>query len=390
MNGRIASKLSELNHDLVERIKELNCLYGISRLVEKENISLEDILQGVVNLIPPAWQYPEVTCARINLKDRQYRTDNFRPTEWKQEEAIIVNSKKIGTLEIYYLDERPIVYEGPFLKEERDLIHGIAERLGHIIESKKAEIALQRSYAREKRLRKKLQSEMQNRVDFTRQLVHELKTPLTALLATSQLLLEETRNTRLEKVSGYVCEGANNLNDRIDELQDVTRGEIGKLRLEPEKLDVEELLVNLIEETRALSSQHGVSIDLQLKNGTLPPIYADPERVRQIMLNLINNACNYASAGKRITIKAKKDLDSKVIEIEVKDYGPGIPKDKRSMVFKPGYQLARQAERRVGMGLGLTLCKMLVELHGGQIWLESTVGKGSSFIFTLPLGNPQT
>lgn len=379
------ARLRELNHDLIERIKELNCLYGISRLVEKEDISLNDILQGVVDLIPPAWQYPEVTCACINLKDRKFRTTNFGETHWQQSEAIIVNGKRVGTVEVYYLEERASAYEGPFLKEERDLIHGIAERLGHIIESRIAETTLQKLYSREKKLRKQLQVEMQNRVEFTRQLVHELKTPLTSLMATSQLLSEETRSTRLEKLSGYVWEGANRLNSRIDELHDVIRGETGKLKLELRPVDLKRLLPSLVEETKALSRQHGVSIDLEIKDSHLPVVYADSERVRQIMFNIINNACKYASEGKRVTIRASSRPDSRTVVIEVQDYGPGIPKDKKRAIFKPGYQSSRNNERTGGLGIGLTLCKMLVELHGGSIWLESESGRGSSFFFTLPI-----
>ncbi len=382
-NENTEAKLRELTHDLFERIKELKCLYGISRLVEDRNISLDNIMQGVVDLIPPAWQYPDVTCAIIDLKDRKFKTKNFKETIWKQSEAIIVNGKQAGIVEVYYLKERPFAYEGPFLKEERDLIHGIAERLGHIIESKIAESNLQTSYAREKRLHKKLQMEMQSRVHFTRQLIHELKTPLTSLMATSQLLVEETRGSRLEKLAGYVWEGATSLNVRIDELHDLIRGEIGKLKLELKPLNIEQLLLSVVDETRALLQQHDVSINLEMDKH-LPDVNADAERVRQIMFNLINNACKYASEGKRITVRANRETDS-MVRIEVQDYGPGIPKEKRRMLFKPGYQLSHHVEGPGGLGIGLTLCKMLVELHGGGIWLESTVGKGSSFFFTLPV-----
>lgn len=380
-DGDIKARLRALTHDLVERIKELNCLYGISRLVEKENSSLDNILQGVVDLIPPAWQYPEVTCARISLRDRTYQTANFREAPWKQSDTVTVNGKRAGILAVYYLEERPFSYEGPFLKEERDLIHGIAERLGHIIESRLAEAALKKSYSREKRLYKKLQKEMQGRVDFTRQLVHELKTPLTALLATTQLLKEETHSTRLEKLSGYVWDGANSLNRRIDELHDVIRGEIGNLKLDTKPLDITRFLRSLVEETKAFTDQHGMSIDLAI-NGPLPSIYADKERARQIMFNLINNACKYASAGKKITITAAAGKD--FVRIEVRDYGPGIPREKRRLLFHPGYQVAREGESLTGLGLGLTLCKMLVELHGGTIGVESATGKGAAFFFILP------
>jgi two-component system clock-associated histidine kinase SasA len=383
----IEARLRLLTHDLVERIKELNCLYGISRLVEKENTSLDDILQGVVDLIPPAWQYPEVTCARINLHDRTYRTKYFRESPWKQSDTITVNGESVGTVEVYYFEEKPFSWEGPFLKEERDLIHGIAERLGHIVESRLAEAELKKSFNREKRLHNKLQKEMQSRIDFTRQLIHELKTPLTALLATSQLLNEETRATRLEKLSGYVWEGANSLNRRIDELHDVIRGEIGKLKLRLKPLDVARFMRSLVEEMKAFTDQHAVSIDLEI-NGNLPTVLADEERVRQVMFNLINNACKYAASGRRITITAASTKG--FVKIEVRDYGPGIPGEKRKMLFRPGYQIAQEGENLAGLGLGLALCKMLVQLHGGTIGVVSAAGKGASFFFTLPCRQKST
>jgi PAS domain S-box-containing protein len=129
-------------HDLGERVKELNCLYGISKVVEQQDISLEEILQGIVNLIPASWQYPEITCARVILGDQVFVTDKFNESVWKQGGDIIVHGERAGALEVFYLEERPEIYEGPFLKEERNLIDAIAERLGKIIESKRTEEAL--------------------------------------------------------------------------------------------------------------------------------------------------------------------------------------------------------------------------------------------------------
>lgn len=136
-------KLHRYSRDLGERVKELNCLYGISNLVEKPDISLDEIIQGIVDLIPSSWQYPEITCSRILLEDKEYKTENFKETNWKQSSEIFVHGKRMGVLEISYLEERPEIDEGPFLKEERDLINAITERLGHIDERKHAEEALQ-------------------------------------------------------------------------------------------------------------------------------------------------------------------------------------------------------------------------------------------------------
>ncbi len=136
---RAETALRKRTHDLGERVKELNCLYGISRLVEKHGISLEKIIQGCVDLIPPAWQYPKITCARIILAGQEFKTKNFRETEWKQASNIIVHGELIGTVEVYYLEEKAVSDEGPFLKEERALINAIAKRLEWIAERRQAE-----------------------------------------------------------------------------------------------------------------------------------------------------------------------------------------------------------------------------------------------------------
>jgi len=134
--------LREKTHDLGERVKELNCLYNISHLVEKPDISLEEILQETVDLIPFSWQYPEITCARLILQDLTITTNNFNETVWKQASDIMVHGERIGVLEVIYLEERSGSDEGPFQKEERSLINAIVERLGKVIERKQVEVAL--------------------------------------------------------------------------------------------------------------------------------------------------------------------------------------------------------------------------------------------------------
>ncbi len=133
----------EVEHALRERLKELNCLYGIFRLVEHHRNSLQPILQGIVDLLPPSWQYPEISCARLMLHDQQYKTADFRQTAWKQSAEIRVGRKPAGMVEVYYFEEMPELDEGPFLKEERDLINAIAQRVGRIVEHVQVEEQLQ-------------------------------------------------------------------------------------------------------------------------------------------------------------------------------------------------------------------------------------------------------
>jgi len=141
----IGQALQKKTNDITERVKELNCLYGVSNLVEKPGISLEEILQKTVDLIPPAWRYPEIAGAQISLEHQTFKTKNYKETIWKQSAAIIGKNGRIGTLTICYLEERPRNEEGPFLKEERNLINAIAKRLGDIIEHKQTGIALKES-----------------------------------------------------------------------------------------------------------------------------------------------------------------------------------------------------------------------------------------------------
>ena len=138
--------LRKKTRDLGERVKELNCLYNISHLVEKPDISLEEILQETVDLIPLSWQFPEITCARLILQDHTFTTDNFNETVWRQASDIVVHGERIGTLEVIYLEKRPENDEGPFLKEERSLINAIVERLGKIVERKQTQEALRKAH----------------------------------------------------------------------------------------------------------------------------------------------------------------------------------------------------------------------------------------------------
>jgi len=131
--------LRKRTHDLGERVKELNCLYDISKLIERLDFSWEQVFQGIAGVIPSALQYPEVACARIVLENHAFETENFLETSWKLAKAIIVHGERIGYVEAGYVEERPEEAEGPFLLEERGLINAIAERLGRVLERKRSE-----------------------------------------------------------------------------------------------------------------------------------------------------------------------------------------------------------------------------------------------------------
>ena len=117
-------------HALGERIKELNCLYGIAQLAERFPSSLRDVLAGAVRVLPPAWQYPETACACIVYDGVRYESDRFSLSPWRQSSRILASGKVAGEVIVGYRDERPPSFEGPFLREERTLINAVAEYLG--------------------------------------------------------------------------------------------------------------------------------------------------------------------------------------------------------------------------------------------------------------------
>jgi len=135
-------ELKQLTYDLSERVKELNCLYSISTLIDQIGISLEEILQGTVDLIPPSWQYPNITRARLIIDGTAYTSDDFAESQWNQTCPIISDGEEVGNVEVFYLDERPKSDEGPFLSEEWKLISAVAATIGTIVEKKYAEDAL--------------------------------------------------------------------------------------------------------------------------------------------------------------------------------------------------------------------------------------------------------
>ncbi len=257
--------------------------------------------------------------------------------------------------------------------------------LGHamdITELEQAQEKLEEAYEQERRLREQLQTEVQWRIEFTRALVHELKTPLTPVLSSSELLYSELREEPWMSIAENIHRGATNLSRRIDELLDLARVEIGTLKLNQEALDVLPLLQGVGNDMAVVTKAAGQSLTLELPP-SLPRVWADEERLRQVALNLLINASKFTQEGGKITLRARKQNGSLVVEVE--DNGPGIPKEDQARLFLPYHRRLGDREHLSGLGLGLALCKNIVELHDGEIWVNSEVGKGSTFGFSIPL-----
>jgi len=173
---------------LRERIKELNCLYGVSQLAERHLYSLDDLLQELVNFLPYSWQYPEITCARILFKGKTYTSDGFKVTNWRQSSRLYMYHEAVGECDIFYLEECPPADEGPFLKEERALLDAVAEQIGTLATRISADLELQ---------------ETNRQLTLERQALQESNTALRVVLARIEQEKEEVQRdikTNVEKI----------------------------------------------------------------------------------------------------------------------------------------------------------------------------------------------
>ena len=226
-----------------------------------------------------------------------------------------------------------------------------------------------------------LREEIERRIEYTKLLVHELKTPLTPMLAASEVLAHQ-QNGEFKVISQNLYEGACALNKRIDELLDIARGEIGMLSINPEPCDIIKVVRKISDEMLYLFKSRNQTLMLDIEPVS-KIIEVDPERIRQVIVNFLDNAFKFTPAGGSVILRVKS-LDDKLL-FEVEDNGLGIPDDEKDKIFRSYYSRKKADNPHTGIGVGLTLAKMLIELHGGEIGVRSADGQGSVFYFSLPL-----
>ena len=240
---------------------------------------------------------------------------------------------------------------------------------------------LKESLKTEESLRNALEREIEQRTNFIRSVVHELKTPLTPLLGASEMLVNEIEDETLKHVAVNINRGARNLNNRVMDLIDITKGEMGILQLDPENTDVKAMLTEIYEYVHLTASGKGQKLVIELPDA---PVIAliDGDRLRQVLLNLLDNAMRYTPSSGEISIKLESDGRS--LTFQVHDNGCGIDDINLDALYDPYKGLALK-EQYSGLGLGLPLSKMLVELHGGKILFCSNKGVGITVSFTIPI-----
>jgi len=219
--------------------------------------------------------------------------------------------------------------------------------------------------------------------DFVSEMVHELRTPLMALVALSELLSRpDLPAEKLDEFAQTIQKEAKRLTKMTSSFLELSRLESGRVRLKHEPVDLRQIVQDTVMVQQPQAAERGIAITLELPDN-LPSLMGDQDRVRQVMLNLISNAIKYNRPEGTITISAA--LQDKVIQVCVRDTGKGIPPEAVKNLFKRFYRVPDTEGYTTGTGLGLSITQRIIQEHGGRIWLESELGKGSCFLFTLPL-----
>lgn len=353
---------------LRERVKELKCLYDLSKIVWEANNDLKTILSKTLTILPQAMQFPNLAQVSINIHNQIYATKHFTKSVEPVGYTLAVGKVKYGSIKVGY---KPASSNPKLLKEEKNLVKIVASQLSLYI--KRASIEEDK---------KKLQMQLQHaeRLAFVGELsagiAHELNEPLGRILGFAQLI----------KKSGELNEQVSEDIERIIKASLYTREIIKKLmifsRQMPQQItsvNLNTIVSNILYFIDVRFQSTGIKV-LQRLHQNLPEIQADAVQVSQVLVNLITNSVHALSKGGKITVITKQRGHH--VSLIVQDTGAGMSADIKNKIFEPFFTTKQVGQ---GTGLGLSVVQGIVESHNGSIKMTSSPGKGSRFEILLPI-----
>lgn len=356
---------------LEERVKELTCLLKVAQIAGKPGVSLEEILRHTIELLIPAWQYPDITSARIVLDGQSYEAANFRETVDSQRAEVVLAGTVRGFVEVVYLEKRPQGDEGPFLREERNLIEAVAQQVALIVHRKDAE---QHQALLESQLRHA--DRLATIGLLGAGVAHELNEPLGNILGFAQLA---------KKCAG-LPEGARQDLEKIEAASLHAREVIKKLLVFARQVPSEKRLTDVNQVVRdglyffdARCAKTGVSVEYEL-DPALPAIFADAGQINQVLVNLVVNALQAMPGGGVLRVSTASGAG--YVSLCVEDSGTGMTPDVLGQVFVPFFTTKDVGQ---GTGLGLPVAHGIVTSHEGAISIQSESGRGTRVEVRLPV-----
>ncbi len=254
------------------------------------------------------------------------------------------------------------------------------------LENKRLVESLQHSNKLLSEANEELRKVTQAKSEFLAHMSHELRTPLNVIIGFSELMVDEVPgqvNQEQKQCLNDILNSGQYLLSLINDILDLSKVESGKMELRLTDFAISDLIESLRSGTMTRLAQKKHSLDVKVEEG-LPLLHADADRVTQVLINLLSNASKFTPDGGKLKIEAVRD--NNWCRVSVIDNGIGIKKEDQESIFEPFCQLNNPlVKERSGTGLGLAITRQIIERHGGRIWVESEYGKGSQFIFTLPL-----
>ena len=424
-NVRLFQELQERTRELIRSVGELKALGEVSQAVSS-TLDLETVLTRIVS---HAVQLSGTDGGAIYEYDESSEEFLLRATDHMEEELITAlrnNPPRLGDGVVgrAAVNREPVVVPNileerayaprmrqmlerfgfraslavPLLREDR-IVGGLVVRRKSTGEFRPEVIELLKTFATQSVLaiqnarlfreieEKSQQIEAANRhkSEFLANMSHELRTPLNAIIGFSEVLQERLFGELNEKQAEYtddILTSGRHLLSLINEILDLSKVEAGRMELETATFDLPLAIDNARTFVRERATNHGITLEVKVDE-RLGDYVGDERKIKQILLNLLSNAVKFTPEGGRITINARPINGA--VEISVTDTGIGIAEEDQPKVFEEFRQVGSDNAKKVeGTGLGLTLAKKFVELHGGRIWVESELGKGSTFVFTLP------
>lgn len=374
LSAAIANRRSHFR--LKERIKELTCLFGVSREVQSLDCPLRETLSRIVALLPPAWQYPEIAGATVQVRSIQCQVSDRSAARHVQSTPILLKGTELGVLEVFYCEDRPDFVEGAFLPEEQSLLESVAREVAHHVE--RMETADERRRLEEQLLHS---DRLATIGQLAAGVAHEINQPLANILGFAQLIQKE------KGLANQVWRDLQQIVDAALHGRDVVKNLLLFARQTPaacERLD----LNRIIRESAAMVGKRCVEKDVRLSfdfRESCAPLSADPAQMKQLVINLVVNAIQAMPAGGVIQIQTKS-VDGWV-ELIVADEGVGMAEETMNRIFEPFFTTKDVNE---GTGLGLSVVHGIVTAHGGEIRVSSTPGRGTRFAVRLPVLNIQS
>jgi signal transduction histidine kinase len=274
---------------------------------------------------------------------------------------------------------------GPYDEKEIALLRSFADQAVIAIENVRLFKELEASNQEIAEKSRQLEVASQHKSEFLANMSHELRTPLNAIIGFSEVLTERMLGELNEKQEEYLKDiyaSGTHLLSLINDILDLSKIEAGRMELELTDFHLPTALDSALTLVRERAGRRGIALQMNV-DSRLGQIQADERKVRQVVLNLLSNAIKFTPEGGRIEVGAvPKDG---LVEVSVSDTGVGIAPEDQEAVFEEFRQVGTADKKAEGTGLGLTLCRKFIELHGGRIWVKSQVGVGSTFTFTIPV-----